>query len=153
MAMRKPRAGSLLRISLGDGIYAFARVLPNFQVAIYAYQSQKVDIPTSDVFDAQILWKLTVMKSALTSGRWPAVDYRLLEPELAAPVDYFMKDCFTGQFSVYRSSDGYIRASTFEECKMLEVAAVWEAEHVEDRLRDYFAGRTNPCAERLRAVP
>lgn len=93
------------------------------------------------------------MKSALTSNRWQVVSFRPLEPELAKPVEYFMRDRLTGRYSVYRSSDGLTRVSTFEECKGLEAAAAWEPEHVEDRLRDYFAGRPNPWAEQLKATP
>lgn len=143
----------MLRIDLGDGTYAFARVLPNSQVAIYAHRTSQIDALSPVVFDSQVLWKLTVMKSALVSGRWPVVDHRPLESELASPVEYFIKDRLTGRYSVYRSSDGHTRDSTFEECKALEAAAAWEAEHVEDRLRDYFAGRPNTWAEQLRASP
>lgn len=152
MATKKPRVGSLLRISLGNETDAFARVLPNSQVAIYAHLVSQGDAPPPSIFDSKPLWKLTVMKSALTSGKWKAVDFRPLEPELASPVEYFMRDRLTGRYSVYRSSDGQTRDSTFEECKMLEAAAAWEAEHVEDRLRDYFAGRPNAWAEQLKAT-
>ncbi|MFO1217584.1 MAG: hypothetical protein U1E89_04270 [Burkholderiaceae bacterium] len=143
----------MLRISLGDGTDAFARVLPNSQVAAYAHRVSQADAPSADVFGSKILWKLTVMKSALTSGRWPVVDFRPLEPELASPVEYFIKDRLTGRYSIYRSSDGHARESTFEECKVLEAAAAWEAEQVEDRLRDYFAGRPNVWTEQLKASP
>jgi len=153
MATRKPREGSLLRISLGDGTDVFARVIPNSQVAVYAHRVSQGDAPPPGVFGSKPLWKLTVMKSALISGRWKVVDARPLEPELASPVEYFMRDRLTGRYSVYRSSDGHTRDSTFEECKGLEAAAAWEAEHVEDRLRDYFAGRPNAWAEQLKATP
>lgn len=153
MATRKPREGSLLRISMGDGTDAFARVLPNSQIAIYAHRTLQADVLSPGVFDSKILWKLTVMKSALMSGRWPVVDYRLLEPELLSPVHYFIKDRLTGQYSIYRSSDGETRQSNFEECKALEAAAAWEAEHIEDRLRDHFSGRPNAWTEQLRATP
>jgi hypothetical protein len=93
------------------------------------------------------------MKSAFVSARWPKVDYRALEPELATPTDYFMKDKQTGRFSIYRSSDGSTRDSTYDECKGLEAAAVWEPEHVEDRLRDHFAGRPNRWVGQLQAAP
>lgn len=93
------------------------------------------------------------MKAAFTSGRWQVVGFRSLEPELSSPVEYFMKDRLTGRYSIYRSSDGHTRESTFEECKVLEAAAAWEAEHVEDRLRDYFSGRPNAWAEQLKAAP
>jgi hypothetical protein len=153
MAMRKPREGSLLRISLEDGTDAFARVLPNGQIAIYAHRVSRSDATPPDVFGSKPLWKLTVMKYALTSGKWRVVDFRPLEPELTSPVEYFMKDVFTGRFSIYRSSDGHIKDSTFEECRELEAAAVWDPEHVEDRLRDYFAGRPNAWAEHQKATP
>ena len=153
MATRKPREGSLLRISLSDGTDAFARVLPNSQVAVYAHRASQDEAPSPAVFDSQILWKLTVMKSALISGRWQVVDYRPLEPDLVSPVEYFIKDRLTGRYSVYRSSDGHTRESSFEECKVLEAGAAWEAEHVEDRLRDHFAGRPNAWAEQLKATP
>ena len=153
MTAKRPREGSLLRISLGDGTAAFARVLPNSQVAIYAYRAPEAEAVSPAVFESKVLWKLTAMKSALTSGRWPAVDYRPLESALASPVYYFVKDRLTGSYSIYRSSDGQTVESTFEECKALEAAASWEAAHVEDRLRDYFAGRPNAWAEQLRATP
>ena len=153
MATKKPREGSLLRINLGDGTDAFARVLPNSQIAVYAHRLPHTDVPPPSIFGSKPLWKLTVMKSALISGRWHVAGFRPLEPELTSPVEYFMRDQLTGRYSVYRSSDGHIRESTFEECKMLEAAAAWEAEHIEDRLRDYFAGRPNTWAEQLQATP
>jgi len=153
MGTKRPREGSLLRISLGDGQDAFARVLANSQVATYSHRTSRQDSDLSAVYNSTILWKLTVMKSALHSGRWPAVDCRPLELELKAPVEYFMKDRFTGRFSIYRSSDGHTTPSIYEVCKELEAAAAWDAEHVESRLRDYFAGRPNEWAEQLRARP
>ena len=153
MGTRKPREGSLLRIGLGGGMHAYARVLPNSQVAIYAHQGSEADAVSPTVFGSAILWKLTVMKSALVSGRWPVVNHGPLESELLSPVEYFIKDRLSGRYSIYRSSDGHTRESNFEECKALEAAAAWEAEHVEDRLRDHFAGRPNAWAEQLRATP
>jgi hypothetical protein len=153
MATRKPREGGLLRISLGDGTDAFARVLPNSQVAVYAYRASHKNPPSPSIFESQVLWKLTVMKSALVSGRWQVIDYRPLEPSLVLPVEYFIKDRLTGRYSIYRSSDGHTRESSFDECKMLEAAAAWEAEHIEDRLRDHFAGRPSAWVEELKATP
>ena len=153
MTHRIPREGSLLRISLGDGTCSYVRVLPKSQVAVYAHRDSGTGDAYSLAYDSKILWTLTVMKSALKSGRWTVVDYRPLEPELLAPVCYFIKDRISGRFSVYRSSDGSTRESDFEECNGLEAAAVWEAEHVEDRLRDHFSGRPNVWAEQLKATP
>lgn len=40
--------------------------------------------------------------------------------------------------------------ATPEECAVLERAAVWDPGHVEDRLRDHFAGQSNKWVESLR---
>lgn len=37
-----------------------------------------------------------------------------------------------------------------QELEGLEVAAVWDPEHVEDRLRDHFSGRPNKWVESIR---
>jgi len=142
-----------MRIHLGDGYDAFARVLANSQIAVYAHRvAHGSDVLSSVVYQSPVLFIVTVMKSAF-SGKWPEVDHNALEPSLEAPVEYFQKDRFTGTYSVYRSSDGSTRPSTYEECKGLEAAAVWEADQVESRLRDYFAGRSNPFVEQIKATP
>ena len=43
------------------------------------------------------------------------------------------KDCISGEYSIYYAN-GDIVPSTYEECKNLEVCAVWELSHVIDRL-------------------
>jgi hypothetical protein len=152
MTTKKPREGSLLRIDLGDGTAVFVRVLANSQVAIYSYRhpdGERLMLPV--VYGSPRLWTLTVMKSALTTGRWPVVDHRPLESDLTQPVEYFMRDRKSGEFSIYRSNDGHMRPSTYAECQGLEAAAVWEPEHVESRLRDHFAGRPNTWEEQLKA--
>lgn len=153
MATRKAREEALLRIDVGNGTDAYARVLGNSQIAIYELRiphGEKVSL--SAIFDSEILFKVTVMKFALVPGRWPMVDQRELEPELKLPTEYFINDKLTRHFSAYWSSDGSSRDSTYEECKNLESAAVWNPEYVEDRLRDYFAARSNQWVEQLRAT-
>ena len=54
------------------------------------------------------------------------------DPADAHPPLYQMKDIFTGRYSVY--DFGEIRPATEEECKHLEVCAIWENEHIIDRL-------------------
>jgi len=51
-------------------------------------------------------------------------------------------------FQIYLA--GHIRQASRAECEGLERCAVWEPEHVEDRLRDHFAGKPNVWVESLR---
>ena len=56
--------------------------------------------------------------------------YSSIEEVTAPPMS--MKDPISGEYSVYKN--GAIRPSDYEECRDLEVCAVWELEHVIDRL-------------------
>lgn len=149
-AKKTPRQGSVLRIALGDGTFAFARVLSNSQIAVYDLLTRDIDSLPTNVFASKVLWKLTAMKSALVSGAWPVAGFRALEPELLAPVYYYIKDPLSGRYSIYCSSDGSTRETDLTECAGLERAAAWDAQQVEDRIRDHFAGRLNVWAEQLK---
>ena len=54
------------------------------------------------------------------------------ESEVTSPPTY-IRDCISGEYSIYYAN-GDIVPSTYEECKNLEVCAVWELSHVIDRL-------------------
>lgn len=150
MKRKMPKVGSLLRISVQEG-YCFARVLNNLQIAVYElFISRGCAIELEDVYQSRVIFKMTVMKSALVSGRWETIDCRDLDPILSAPIEYFTYDKITKRYSIYNSADGSLRPSTYEECKSLEAAAVWDFVHVEDRIRDHFNGVDNAWAEDVR---
>jgi hypothetical protein len=53
------------------------------------------------------------------------------------------------KFSLYDPNTGEMTPATKEQCIGLECAAVWEAEHVVDRINDHYAGRKNKWLEQL----
>jgi hypothetical protein len=68
---------------------------------------------------------------------------------------FFKQDSFNGRLFLYNSSlltadQGYECPATLAECSGLERAAVWDPEHVVDRLRDHAAGRPNQWVESLK---
>ena len=82
------------------------------------------------------------MDRAVKSGRWRVIGNRPLEGELLNPPARFIHDPLDPEsFSIYRR--GQTVPASREEIGGLERAAVWEPEHVEDRFRDHYAGRTN----------
>ena len=153
MARKKAREGSLIRISLGNGFDAFARVLDRAQVAFYDCFVQHDQPIPGNIYSAEILWTFAVMKPAFSSPDWDVVDYKPLEPELLINREYFIKDKLSGKYSIYSSMNGSMTPSTFEACKNLEPAAVWSANHVEDRLNDHIAGVPNVWVESMKATP
>jgi len=140
--------GDIVRIDLGDGLRAYARVLEEGLFAFYDSVTRD-DLSIAEVLARAVLFYVPVMNHAITSGRWKVVGHAPLEPFLQDPPPRFMQDALNkSRFRIYNK--GKIRPATKEECLGLEREAAWEPTHVEDRLRDYQAGRTNKWVESLK---
>ena len=90
-----------------------------------------------------------MLRYAVTRGRWKRVGHKPISDAEARPPAKFIRDLLApGRYRIYE--DGKMRKATRKECEGLEAAAVWDPEHVEDRLRDHYAGRPNKWVESLR---
>ncbi|MGE9795819.1 Imm26 family immunity protein [Acinetobacter baumannii] len=149
MKKQKFSIGALLQIDLKNGQYAFGRVVNKEETLFYDFFTDNIsNLNLAEIYSAKELFRVSVMKYAITSGQWTVIDNKPIEADLALPNKYFMQDMITKEFSVYHQ--GHITPATYEDIKGLECAAVWEPEHVEDRLRDYFAGVPNIWVEDLK---
>lgn len=149
MKKQKFNIGALLQIDLKNGQYAFGRVVNKEETLFYDFFTDNIsNLNLAEIYSAKELFRVSVMKYAITSGQWTVIDNKPIEADLALPNKYFMQDMITKEFSVYHQ--GHIIPATYEDIKGLECAAVWEPEHVEDRLRDYFAGVPNVWVEDLK---
>jgi Immunity protein 26 len=146
---RKRIAGDIIRVDLGDGFHTYARVL---EEALFAFYDARVadELAIDRIIALPILFKITVMDKAVTNGRWAVVGNTPLDDALLDLPPFFMQDILRKDpFSIYEKG-GTIRPATKEECLGLERAAAWDATHVEDRLRDYYAKRKNKWLESLK---
>lgn len=151
MGKQRITAGALVEIHLGDGHRAFGRVVSKSEIAFYDVRIPEVgEVDFDLIYKAPILFITAVMNDAVKSGHWTIVDRRPLQAVLDQSRDYFMRDAYTGKYSIYASGDGSIRPATEEECVDLERAAVWSACHIEDRMRDHFAGVPNVWVRQMR---
>lgn len=134
------RVGDVVSIALDDaGTMAYAVVLEQAKFAVFDGRSTS-DIDT--VLQQTPMFYVSVMDSAVTTGRWPMVASRLERvAQLNAPPTFMQDPIHREKFQIY--DKGVMRPSTREECAALERTAVWDAEHVEDRIRDDYAGREN----------
>jgi hypothetical protein len=147
---KKAHPGSLIEIDLRDGIFAYGQMVGKAQYAFFDYFGPSLQSEVLGSLGAcKVVFVLAVMDSAVKSGRWKIVGFSELRPELKMPRSYFMQDAITKKFSIYDADTGNISSANFSEISGLECAAVWESEHVEDRLRDYQVGRPNPIVQRL----
>ena len=140
--------GSILQIDLGDGTFAFGQVLEPPLIAFFDLRLSSVP-SLAEIVGSQVAFSIWVMKYAVTRGDWPVIG-RVEVPEgLNERPPFFKKDAISGSLSITYTGAEEIPA-TPEEVAELECAAVWDPEHVEERLSDHFAGRPNKWAESMR---
>jgi len=143
----KRKIGDILKIELGDGTHTYARTLPDATFAIYDARTSE-DLPIMETVERPILFYVAVMNHAVKEKRWIVVGHKTLEEGLQGPPRFIQDALNWKRFSIYE--DGRIRPATRQECLGLEREAVWEPEHVEDRIRDHYAGRPNKWVELLK---
>lgn len=149
---RRRKDGQIVKIDLGNQHYALAIVLREPLIAFFSKEFSEEE-REANISNLPIAFTLMVMNSAVTSGRWEVVGNSEIPERLKYPPMFWKKDLISGQLSIYHEiaslAPYYERLARPEECKGLENAAVWGAENVEDRLRDYFAGRPNKWTESI----
>lgn len=142
------KVGAIVKVPLEPGWHTYARLLQPPLLAFYDSRSNR-ELPLEEIISKPILFKIAVMRDAVTSGRWQKIGAMPLESHLVEEPVFFRQDALKpDQFFLYRGGQEY--PATRAECVGLERAAVWEAEHVEDRLRDHYAGRPNRWVESLK---
>lgn len=139
--------GDFLRIDLGNGSFAFARVLDFPLVLFYDALAEK-RLSINEIVASRELFKIWVMKSAFSSKKWEVIGNSPLDASLFESPVFFKVDPISKKYSLYQGGAEVLACR--EQCEGLERAAVWDPVHVEDRLRDYFNGVPNKWVESLR---
>ncbi len=140
--------GDVIKIDLGDGIHSYARVHPDASFTFYDSRG-KAELPVEEIVGLPVLFQVAVLDHAVKEGLWPVIGHSTLGNDLESVRPRFIQDLLQpDKFSIYEC--GTVRPASREECNGLAAASVWEPTHVEDRLRDYYAGRSNRWVESLR---
>jgi hypothetical protein len=126
----KPQVGDIFEIRLPDDRFAYGKVFRDASIGVY----EKIfSSPAEPPINSSFAFIVGLYDDILKSGMWPIVSH---EPfgsvEAEWPPPACIKDVISGGYSIYHK--GEIRASTAEECVGLEKAAVWDADHVIDRI-------------------
>jgi hypothetical protein len=144
---QRAKLGAFVKIPFGDGIHGYGRILTAPLFAFYDVKTDQ-DLSIADIESKPVLFKLWVMRRAITSGRWEIIGVAPLEVELRNEPRFYKQDPINGKIGIYHQ--GHEIPATREECDGLECAAVWDAEHVEDRLKDHYEGNPNKWVESMR---
>ena len=150
--------GLIVKIPLRDGKAAYGLVLKDPLIAVFDREFDDGDDPDpAALLNLPIAFEVMVMNYAIAEGQWPVIGRVRVPDHLKGPRRFCKQDRVTGELSIYHEIEAlaphYERKASADECRGLETAAVWEPEHVEDRIRDHFAGRPNIWVEQLRIIP
>lgn len=151
--------GSIVRIPIDDSGFGIGLVLREPLIAFYDHKYEFGDLfEVNEIIRMPIAFIIMVMNYAITDGIWPVIAKTKVPDILKYPPRFCKYDKLISKYYIYHEipqlAPIYERPASREECRSLEVAAVWEPEHVEERLRDKFEGRENVWLQELRsAIP
>lgn len=130
MKKQKIKLGDVYQILLPNGKYAYGRFFRDACIAIYRNMSVLPgQVPQTE--DYQFV--VGVYNDVLKSGKWPVVENRPFKSEDESwPPPMCVIDKISGKYEIYYK--GELIPSNEENCSGLEEAAVWEAEHIVDRI-------------------
>ncbi len=149
--MARRKEGAFIEIPLPNGKYSYGIILEKASFAFYnLYADNKVS-DINIIQKNQVLFIISVYKYAISKNRWKIIGVLDIEPKLKILPMEFIQDHFdSNHFEIYNPNTGIMRLAVKAECIGLERAAVWEPEHVESRIIDYFEGRPNKWVESLK---
>ena len=131
MRRTRPKVGDVIQITLPNGRHAYGRVLRDASVAFYRGTTGEPRRPPIGSRDYQFV--VGVYDDVLKSERVSVVGHdpsRNADDEWPPPA--CVRDPITGQTKLYHK--GVIGPATDDECRDLEPAAVWDYDHLIERL-------------------
>ena len=141
--------GAVVKIPLGD-CHAYGRLLINPYVAVYDSATREDISELESIVAKPVLFTVAVYNHSVTKSRWPIVGKLPFDEETAELPLWFMQDAFAPTRCSLIDARGNVTPATIEQCIGLERCAVWEPEHVEERIRDHYAGRPNLHLESIK---
>lgn len=142
---RYPKFGDVVAIPLSGGTYGFAQALDEPELAFFDFRATTQPAP-EEIVTHPVAFRLWVVRDGPLN--WKKLGKASVAPALHEPVPRFKKDPISEELGICVNETE--TPATYQEVRDLECAAVWETEHVIDRLEDHFAGRPNQWLMSLR---
>lgn len=145
MAKQRITEGAILEINIDNQYYTYAQILlKGLGYAFFDFKSENKLLDLSILLESKVLFIVMVYNDVITNGEWKKVGKLEIREDLRVQPMKFIQDALNpNKFRLYNPNTGEMIPTTKEECKGLEVAAIYEAEHIEERISDYYSGRVN----------
>ena len=151
MKRQRRTPGSIVKIDLKNGYYNYAQLLENGIAFFDIYTKDPELEDLSILLEKPVLFIVSVYRDVISTGLWLKVGKLPIREDLKIlPMQCIQDALNETQFELYNPNTGEVTKATREECEGLETCAVWEAYHVESRLRDHYNGVPNDIVEALK---
>lgn len=152
MAKQRIIEGAILEINIQGEYFSYAQILSRgLGYAFFDFKSNERLKDVKILLNSNVLFILMVYNDIINDGVWTKVGKLPLRNDLLIqPMKFIQDPLEPSRFEIYNPNTGEIRRATKKECEGLERAAVWEAIHVEEKIRDYFLGVPNFWTKKLK---
>lgn len=145
--------GDLIEIPLSEGRLGYCQVLEDPLYVFYDKGAQFDHTNFQSITVRPVLFKVWVSKYARLNGSWKRIGRGLpVRTDMPKP-DFFRQDPITKKLYRYNQQLDNSEPISFEEALQMERAAVWEPEHVEERLQAHFDGTDSIWKSKLAPKP
>ena len=138
-----------MRIPIDETYHTYGRIISE---VVYAFYDCKTALEITDlemIEKAPVIFKVPVHNSAIRRGKWEVIGTMELPAELKEPVPFFIQEISKPEIC-WIDIDGIRKKATPSDYIGLERLAVWEYEHIEERLLHYYANVPDPNTEALK---
>lgn len=152
MKRQRITEGAILEINIEKDYYVYAQILvKGLGGAFFDYRSKQHLTALDELLKCEILFIVMVYNDVITQGKWIKVGkLPIRKGLLVQPMKFIQDSTNPDKFELYNPNNGEIVNATKAECVGLERASVWEANHVEDRIRDHYLDVQNVWIEQLK---
>lgn len=147
MKPKKDLIGNIIKIKIDENGFGFGRIIEGGFIEFYDLKldgNQLEDIENK-VISSRVIFTLSVHDIWKKNGDWEVIGNN--NNNISTIPQQFLQDIANPNDIKIIDSFGNARAATIGEIQGLERFAVWEDNHVEDRLRDHFNGKQNIWVE------
>jgi hypothetical protein len=131
MARTKVKPGDVFQIPLPDGRFAYGRVYDDASVGIYSILTAEPFQPPTG--SRSFMFIVGLYSDILARGHWRIIGHDAFDPQESTwPPPYYVRDMISGEYQMYHK--GALRSAEPDEVKGLEEAAVYDADHIIERI-------------------
>ena len=150
MKKQRIKPGSIIKVQFDEHFHTYGRILIRPYIEFYDYKINSDILDLEIIISQPILFTLCVYDYAITKGRWQIIgEMPFIEADINIPLQFLQDPIDLNRCRVI-DAFGNISPATINQCEHLEPSDVWEPEHVEERLQDYYQGKPNKWVESLK---